>query len=389
MRYLKSFLQSVLRFLKEADIFLLVVSLVSAIYGHRLIYSVASGGSAISVSILDVQTGAIVIGVALFIIFSYLDINIIADKSKLLYVFSVLFISILFFWGEGGGVDGEGSRAWLRFGDIGVQPAEVVKITFTIVIAKMITNYKERKTLNSFISLLKMLAVFAFLFSIILYIAGDMGTSLIYIFILVAMLFVGGVKLRWFALAGAATVIIAPFFWYYLLPVQYQMRLIAPFAPYRVDGVRREGFLWQPDLSVSAISSGGFTGQGRGSGRLTQAGTIPAQHTDFIFSVAGEELGFVGAIIIIVLLVIIISRCIYIGLQSNSPLGMLVCIGIATKFISQMIMNLGMALGILPVIGVTLPFFSYGGTSIVTSFAAMGIVSGIKMRPNPMRYKSF
>ena len=385
---MKLFFQAILHFLREADIFLLIISLVSAIYGHLLIASVVSGNAALSVRILDVQTGAIVIGVVLFIIFSYLDIHIIADKSRLLFVFSVLFISSLYFWGVGGGLDGAGTRAWIRFGDIGVQPAEIVKITFTIVMAKMITNYKERKTLNSFTSLLKMLIVFGILFTIILYIAGDMGTSLIYIFILVAMLFVGGVKLRWFALAGAATVVATPFFFYYLLPERYQMRLLVPFFPH-MDGDDRLGFLWQPDLSVDAISSGRFLGQGLGNGRLTQSGIIPAQHTDFIFSVAGEELGFIGCIVILALLVAIIVRCIHVGLESNNPLGMLVCVGIATKFISQMFINVGMALGLMPVIGVTLPFFSYGGSSIVTCFAAMGIVSGIKMRPNPIRYRSF
>ena len=352
-----------------------------------MIASIVSGNAPLTIRVLEVQTWAIVIGVIFFILFTYIDINIIADKYRPLLLFSVLFILTLYFWGVGGGIEGAGSRAWLRFGDIGVQPAEVVKITFTIIIAKMMTNYKERKNLNTIMSLSKIMLVFIMLFSIIMYIARDVGTSLIYIFIMVAMLFVGGVKLRWFALAGVFAVILTPFFWYYMLPERYQMRILVAFFPQLEP--ERLGFLWQPDLSIEAISSGGFTGQGLGNGRITQAGTIPAQHTDFIFSVAGEELGFVGCLVVILLLVIIIVRCIYIGLESNNPLGLLVCVGIATKFIAQMFMNLGMALGILPVIGVTLPFFSYGGSSIVTSFAAMGIVSGIKMRPNPVRYRAF
>ena len=384
---MKLFFQTILRFFKEADIFLLTLSLVSAVFGYYLIASIVSGNSPLTARILDVQTGAIAFGVVLFIIFSYVDINIIADKSRLLFVFSVVFIGTLYFWGVGGGHEGAGTRAWLRFGDIGVQPAEVVKITFTIIIAKMITTYKERKTLDSFFSLAKIFTAFAILFVVILYIASDMGTSLIYIFILIAMLFVGGVKLRWFALGGAALLVITPFFWYYLLPERYQMRILVAFFPQLEPD--RQGFLWQPDLSIQAISSGEFLGQGLGNGRLTQAGIIPAQHTDFIFSVAGEELGFVGCMAVILLLVVIIIRCIYVGLESNSPLGMLVCVGIAAKFISQMFLNIGMALGLLPVIGVTLPFFSYGGSSIVTCFAAMGIVSGIKMRPNPMKYRAF
>jgi len=121
---------------------------------------------------------------------------------------------------------------------------------------------------------------------------------------------------------------------------------------------------------------------------LTQSGGIPAQHTDFIFSAAGEELGFVGCMAILILLVAIIIRCVYVGVKSNNALGMLVCVGVAAMLITQTIENVGMALGFMPVIGITLPFFSYGGSSLVTCFVAMGIVSGIKIRPKPIRFRT-
>jgi rod shape determining protein RodA len=140
-------------------------------------------------------------------------------------------------------------------------------------------------------------------------------------------------------------------------------------------------------MSISAISSGGFAGQGLGSGAITQRGFF-ALETDFIFAVAGEELGFVGLMGIVILLIAIIARCVYVGTKSNNSLGMLVCTGMAAMFIVQSIMNIGMALGLLPVIGIPLPFFSYGGSSVVTYFAAAGIVSGIKMRPKPARFRS-
>jgi len=121
---------------------------------------------------------------------------------------------------------------------------------------------------------------------------------------------------------------------------------------------------------------------------MTQRGLIPAQHTDFIFSAVGEEFGFVGCMIVVILLVVIIIRCIYVGVKSNNSLGMLVCVGLASMFIIQMVENIGMCLALLPVIGITLPFFSYGGSSIVTCFAALGIVSGIKMRPKTARFRT-
>jgi len=371
----------IIKFFREADIFLLVVSLISAIYGILLISSVVRNFE--TGNEIPVQIGALVIGVGLYILFSYVDIDIIADKSRFLMVFSVLFIGTLYFWGVGG--ETTGNRAWLRFFGVGVQPAEVVKITFIIIIARMLSDFRERKTLNSIVSILQMLAVFGILFVLIVLISEDLGSAVIYVFILLAMLFIGGLKLRWFALGATVVAIVSPLLWNALQPYQ-QLRIQAPFFPDQFDPTR-EGVLWQANQSSIAIASGGFRGQGLYNGKLTQSGHIPAQHTDFIFSAAGEEIGFIGCIAIVVLLVSIIIRCVYVGIKSNNSLGMLVCIGIAAMLMAQTIENIGMCLGIMPVVGITLPFFSYGGSSIVTCFAAMGIVSGIKMRPKPVRFR--
>ena len=135
-----------------------------------------------------------------------------------------------------------------------------------------------------------------------------------------------------------------------------------------------------------ALASGRIFGTGLYQGTQTQSGSIPYQHTDFIFAVAGEELGMIGCLVIIALLTAIIVRCVRTGLRSQSNLGALVCIGIAAMLAFQTLENIGMCIGVAPVIGLTLPFFSYGGSSIITMFAAMGIVSGIKMRPKPTMF---
>jgi rod shape determining protein RodA len=121
---------------------------------------------------------------------------------------------------------------------------------------------------------------------------------------------------------------------------------------------------------------------------MTQAGSVPVQESDFIFSAAAEELGFVGGFAIVLLLMTIVIRCIVVGVRSNSTVGLLVCTGLAAMLLAQMFENIGMCIGLTPVIGLTLPFFSQGGTSLVTMFAAMGVVCGIKMRPKPSRYRS-
>jgi rod shape determining protein RodA len=385
MAVVVAFFRTALRFFKEADMLLLVLCLVSAVYGVILISSVVGNRAIDGASPVNVQIWSIIIGLALYILFSYVDIDIIADKSRFLFLFSMLLISLLIFWGVG---DEEvGNHAWIRFGQIGIQPAEITKVPFIIIIARMITTFRERKTLNSFISLAQIFIVFATLFGYILVVSADMGTALIYLGILIIMLFAGGVKLRWFLISIAVVTTLTAVFFERIFTVRQRDRILAPFMPEIIDP-NRTGVLWQSYQSVEAIATGGIRGQGLGNGRLTQSGRIPAQHTDFIFSAAGEELGFLGCLLIVALLFAIISRCVYVGIKSNNALGMLVCIGSASMLITQTIENIGMTLGFMPVIGITLPFFSYGGSSIVTCFAAMGLVSGIKMRPKPVRFRN-
>jgi len=386
MTMIVTFFRAMLRFFREADILLLLFSLFSTIYGLIFINSIVKNFTPGNNEVF-VQIGAMIIGIVFFVLFSYLDIDIIADKSRLLFLFSLLMIATLLFWGIGGD-EIHGRRAWLRFLGIGIQPAEITKVPFIIIIARMIVTFKERKVFSSFLSVIQIFLVFAIMFGFVLFISEDMGTALVYFGILIIMLFAGGLKMRWFIIGAAGIAAMTPFLWENFLSAKQKERILAPFAPDVVDPTRT-GVLWQSDLSIEAIATGGFMGQGIGSGRLTQTrGAIPAQHTDFILSAVGEEAGFLGCLLVIALLVTLIIRCVYVGIKSNNPLGMLVCMGVAGLLITQMIMNIGMAIGYLPVIGITLPFFSYGGSSIVTCFAAMGLVSGIKMRPKPVRFRN-
>ena len=140
--------------------------------------------------------------------------------------------------------------------------------------------------------------------------------------------------------------------------------------------------LWQTNQNLKALRNGGLSGQGLLRGDMTTAGALPAQHTDSIFSSIGEQLGMIGCIILLVLLLAIVVRIIYIGMKSPDYMNYLICIGIAAMLLFQILINVGVCLGLLPVIGLALPFISYGGSSLLTTFIAMGIVSGIKMRPS-------
>lgn len=325
-----------------------------------------------------IQIFAMLIGIVLYIVFSVIDLEILAERQTFLLLFDIGMIALLFLFGEAGD---SGNKAWIRFGGIGIQPAEIVKIPYTIVLAKQITTYRERRGINHPVSIFWLAAHFLLMFGLIIVASSDLGSALVYAFIFVVLLFVGGVKWYWFVGAFSAIAAITPYAWNHLLTNNQKNRILAPYVT-SVDPTGL-GITWQPMQAKAAIASGEFWGQGLLHGAKTQTGGIPQQHTDFILGVAGEELGFVGCMAIIVVLALIIIRCIHVGLRCNNRLGMLVCYGIASMLIFQTLENVGMCLGLTPVIGLTLPFFSYGGSSIITLFAAMGIVSGVRMHRNP------
>lgn len=367
---MKKVFAAVKDYIKKSDMIILMLGIICTIYGMILIFSCTH-----SASYIIVQTIAMLLGIFLFVLFSVVDVDIIADKSLLLYFASLAFICTLFIWGEAGD---SGNNAWLRFGGIGIQPAEVVKIAFVIIMGRLMIVLNERTGLNKPLAVAVMLVAFAVMFGLIIIASSDLGSALVYFFIFAVMLFAGGLSLWWFLGGFAAIAAIMPLAWKFVLREDQKERIMAPYDP-TIDPTGL-GVTWQANQSTLAISAGGFSGQGLNQGEMTQAGMVPQQHTDFIFSAAGEELGFIGCALIVILLTLLIIRCFYVGAKCNNTLGYLVSTGIGAMFIMQTLENIGMCLGLTPVIGLTLPFFSYGGTSILTNFAAIGIVSGIKMR---------
>lgn len=366
-------------YLKQADMFLLGMCIFATLFGMLLISSTvkASGNT----KHLLIQGASMLIGIAAYFILTMIDVDIIADQWWPMFILSVGFIASLLIFGEGG--DDTGNRAWIRFAGIGIQPAEVVKISFTILLARLIVNLKRRFGIGHIVSLIALVAFFGTFFGLIVIISADLGSALVYAFIFIIMLFLAGLQIYWFLIAIGAVAAVLPFLWNNFLTERYRQRILVPYVP-SVDPTGRD-LAWQMNQSKRAIANGGITGMGLFNGTETQSESVPQQHTDFIFSVAGEELGILGGILVVAILAIIIARVMWVGIKSNSSIGMLVCCGMAAMLVFQTLENIGMCLGVTPVIGLTLPFFSYGGSSIVTMFAAMGIVSGIKTRPQTSR----
>ena len=375
---MKKFFSLLWNYLKKSDTLLLGLCIAATVYGIVLIRTSTAYLS--SSNAASVQVLALFIGIALYFVFSLIDIDILADNWKLLFAAGIGLLALLVFAQEEGG-----NRAWLRFMGIGIQPAEIVKIFFIVIIAKLIVSFSNERRLDHILSLGAMTGILLIYFGMILVLSSDLGSGLVYLFIFIAMLFAGGLKIYWFLIALTGFAIVSPYIWNSFLSDNQKNRIIAVFDPKSVDPTGL-GITWQVNQSKAAIASGGIFGQGLGQGQMTQSGSVPKQRTDFIFSAAGEELGFVGCLAIVILLVAIIIRCVYIGYKSQSKLGALISVGVAAMLTFQTFENLGMCLGVAPVVGLTLPFFSSGGSSVVTSFACMGIISGIKMKPKPVMF---
>ncbi len=361
----------------RTDLLLLLIAVVTSAYGMVLISSAvhASGNT----RPLIVQGIAILLGIAAYLILTLFDLEHLSSLWKAVFFCNLLLLSTTLFWGVG--MQTTGNNSWIRFSlggvETGIQPAEIGKVLFVFTLAKHFQVLGTR--VNSLRGLLMLVlhgvvpVAFVYLFS------KDDGMALSYLFIFIIMAFAGGIYLRYCAaglvVAGAA----APLAWNFVLGQYQRDRFIVLFdRTYKLDSVG-----YHQHQSLSAIRSGGLWGDGLYQGTVTQYGYLPAKQTDFIFSVACEELGFFGGLLILVLLGTMIGICVAAALKMRDDrFSMLTCIGIAAMLTFQTFINIGMNLGIAPVVGLTLPFISYGGTSVVTMFAALGIVASLKKHYN-------
>jgi rod shape determining protein RodA len=204
----------------------------------------------------------------------------------------------------------------------------------------------------------------------------DFGTTMVFLFIIVTMLFIYGIKYRYFLIVLGFGVLSSPFAWFFALNEKRRDRIRVFIDPER-DPL---GAGMNVSRSKLAIGSGQITGKGLFEGPQTQNSAVPVKESDFIFSVIGEELGFIGALIIILLIMVLLIRCIYIAMNAREHFGSFMVVGISSMFAIHFIENIGMSIGILPVTGIPLPFISAGGSSMVTNLTAVGILLSISMR---------
>ena len=381
---MQEFFYELKNFTKKGDMVLLLLCLVTSALGIVCIASATSAAKFEGNSrYIILQILATVMGVVFFAVMSSIDLETMSEYRHLLVTFNVLLLMMLIPFGTD---NGSGNRSWLEIPGLPfmIQPAEICKITYIVIMTSVMKSHQNR--ISHPVSVTHMLFHLGILVGLNMILSRDAGVSLIFVFIFIGMAFAGGVSLIWFGLAIGGIAVAFPILWQFLGNYQ-RNRILILFDP-TIDPLGiNEGYHYK--INLLSLTGGGLTGQGLFNGTRTQGGNLFAQHTDYIFSSIGEELGFFGCVLILLLELAIVGRCIYVAIKTPDYSRRLVCFGAASALIFQVMINVGMCIGVMPVIGLTLPFISYGASSVVTIYGMLGLVSGSYARPQSQSHERY
>jgi len=300
------------------------------------------------------------IGLMLFGILWFIPLRVLGLACWPIYALALLMLLLVPFIGE----VQMGARRWLNLGLFHLQPSEMMKWALMFVLAGWFASREANRVSHLMVALL-----LAAVPSALIIMQPDLGTTLVLLFAATAMVIAAGLPWRWLGYAVAAALAAAPVLWHFMH--DYQKQRVMTFLDPQSDPL---GAGYHVIQSTIAIGSGGLMGKGFLEGTQARLHFLPEQHTDFIFSVLAEEGGFIAVAILLLLYALLIVRIIMISARAHSRFGSLLCIGVASIFMLYITVNIGMVSGLLPVVGVPLPFISYGGSALVTMLVAMGLV---------------
>ncbi len=285
------------------------------------------------------------------------------------YGLVVVSLVAVLLWGKVVG----GSQRWLALGPFVVQPSEMARLAVILVLAW----YFHRRDQDEPYNLRQLVIPMALIMlpAVLILKEPDLGTALLVMIVGTSVILMNGVRLTSLALATGSLLAVLPVGWNYLK--DYQKRRIFSFLDPASDPLGAAYHLIQSKI---AVGSGGFAGKGFMAGTQSQLHFLPEQHTDFAFSVVAEEWGFVGAVVVLLIIAAVIYRCLMQAMRAKDRMGMLVVVGVTAMVFWPAVINVGMVLGLFPVVGIPLPFISYGGSSMITTMAAMGLIQGVAMR---------
>lgn len=369
---------------KQIDWVLLLIVLCIVLYGVIAITSTTSDAmeegeslgsylSSLDFGYSGLQLIYFAIGLVAIVVLLILDYNNLRDFSNILYWISVALLLAVLLSENVRGISG-----WFKLGSRGFQPAELCKIVIIIVLAKEFAQRTEGKEqgIHTFRELFPIIWRFLIPFALIV-VQPDWGTALVYVFVLIGMMFMAKTSIKLMAILGLGAIALMPLAWLFM--ADWQKDRFYSFLNPTAD-LQGSGF--NVDRAKTVGGSGGLSGKGFFSEDLLtqQSGYLPESHTDFIFSSATEAVGFIGALILIVLYLLLILRFVQLSTRAKDDFGMYIIIGVSAMFLFHIFENIGMNIGTMPVTGIPLPLFSYGGSNMLTCMIAIGLVLNVNMR---------
>ena len=348
----------------DYTLFGLVIAL--SLIGILMIHS-ASASLENHTRYLLMQILAFFIGIVGAFVLSLIPSDFVRKTKVPIGIVGVLLLGIVLVIGVGSSI---GTKGWISIGGFSLQPAEIAKVCFIITLSAHVSYVEDR--INQPKVLLKLLIHLMIPVGLVM-LQPDFGSAMVFVFIFLILLFVAGLSYKYFLGALGSLVVILPLAWLFMKDYQ-RKRLLVFFNP-ESDPL---GSGYHVIQSKITIGSGQLFGKGYMQGSQTQLGYLPEKQTDFIFAVVGEEFGLIGCLIVVTILILIIARIITIARRTHDTFSEYLCLGVAAMLLIHTIENVGMCIGLMPVTGIPLPFMSYGGSSLITNFLAIGLVLSIR-----------
>lgn len=360
-------LEGLRNFIRNSNLWLILLCILLSTYGCILVYSAAHGyGDGWQGSVI--QIAASVGGLILAIVISRFDYEAICTLWPVWSVISLLLV-LLTYTSLGLNATGTDDTAWLAIGPITFQPAELLKISFIISFSMHLCKVQDR--IHEFRTIV-LLCLHGGFHIFLIFLQGDDGTALVFIAIFLSMLLISGVNLLYYILGFAGVCAVVPILWTYFMDEDKKARFLCIFPAYVEKYLNTEG--WQQFAALKSIGTGQLTGVGYLNGTNP---SLFARNNDLIFIVAAEEFGFLGSMLLLLLLALLMIELYRCARRARDPLGSYLCVGMMAYIGFQSLINLGMNLRLLPVIGITLPFFSDGGSSVATLYLGMSLVLSV------------
>ena len=366
--------KNTIKLIKKIDWKLILLVMVIFAYGLVILSSATHANQTGQYKRLIVQSLAFGIGSVIIIFILMIDYNVMGKYYKELYIVSIALLTLVLIFGDSGG----GAKSTFNLGILDLQVIEVVKITFILSYAKIVETYRGK--LNSLKEIFDVVLYAIPVIGLII-VEPDLGGAIIFCCIVFGMIFSAGIDKKILIKAGTIVLILLPIM--YMCMDQYQKNRILGFMDPEDTSIEGNYQLMQ---SMIAIGSGGMTGKGLYNGTQNQEDFLPIQDSDFIFAVGVEELGVIGGTVLVVLYAMFLLRMIKIAREAKDVYGSFIVIGVVCMFAYQVIQNIGMTMGLIPVTGVTLSFISYGGSAVMTSLAIIGIVLNVGMRRKKINF---